>query len=172
MAVIGLEHSRSPADLVRVAEELRERLRDPRHDALGRAFAGWIRRLAERLAPGEEEDPFPVGATLEDVRMTLEERVAQWPKQWFQEGREQGLAQGREEGLERGLAHERTLLRRMAASRFGAGTAERLSEILAQVADPDRLAAIGEWLVRCDSNTVHREHVARMHERNERRRER
>ena len=75
--------------------------------------------------------------------MALEERVAQWPKQWFQEGRE--------EGLERGLAHERALLRRMAASRLGAGTAERLSEILAQVADPDRLAEIGEWLVRCDT---------------------
>ena len=142
-AVIGLEQSRSPADLVKVVEVLRERLRSPRHDTLRRAFAEWIRRLAERLAPGDEEGPFPVGSTLEDVRMTLEERVAQWPKQWFQEGREEG----REEGLE----HERALLRRMTTSRFGAGTAERLSETLARVADPDRLADIGEWLVRCDT---------------------
>ena len=142
-AVVGLEQSRSPADLARVAEVLWERLRDPRHDELGRAFVGWMRCLAERFAPGEEEDPFPVGATLEDVRMTLEERVAQWPKQWFQEGRE--------EGREEGLAHERALLRRMATSRFGAGTAERLSETLARIADPDRLADIGEWLVRCDT---------------------
>ena len=32
--------------------------------------------------------------TLEDVRMTLEERVSEWPRQWRQEGLEQGIAQG------------------------------------------------------------------------------
>ena len=71
--------------------------------------------------------------------MTLVERVAEWPKQWLREG------------LEQGLAHERALLRRQAASRFGEDTAGRLSEALAQVADPERLAEVGEWLVRCDT---------------------
>ena len=90
------------------------------------------------------EPVFPSdGMTLKELSMTLKERAAQWPKQWFQEGREEGLAHG--------LAHERVLLRRMATSRFGAGTAERLWETLARVADPDRLADIGEWLVRCDT---------------------
>ena len=77
--------------------------------------------------------------------MTLEERVADWPKQWFREGREQGVR----EGIERGLEHERALLRRLAASRFGAETAERLSGVLAGIADPEGLAEVGEWLVRC-----------------------
>ena len=40
-AVVGLEQSRSPADLARVAEVLWERLRDPRHNDLERAFVGW-----------------------------------------------------------------------------------------------------------------------------------
>ena len=60
---------------------------------------------------------------------------------------EQLLERGREEGLE----HERFLLRRMAASRFGAGTAERLSEVLAHISEPERMAEVGEWLVRCDT---------------------
>ena len=75
--------------------------------------------------------------------MTLVERVAEWPKQWVREGIEQGLEQG--------LAHERALLRRQAASRFGEDTAGRLAEALAQITDPERLADLGEWLVRCDT---------------------
>ena len=50
-----------------------------------------------------------------------------------------------------GLAHERVLLRRQAALRFGADTAERLEEVLAGVVDPERLAETGEWLVRCET---------------------
>ena len=75
--------------------------------------------------------------------MSLEERVAQWPVQWLEEGRELGLKQG--------LEHERALLCRMAGSRFGADTSEHLSAALAGVADQDRLADIGDWLVRCDT---------------------
>ena len=138
-AVVVLEQSRSPADLVRVVDALRGRLREPRYNELKRAFAEWVQHLAGRLVPAEEEDRSPVGSTLEDVKMTLEERVAQWPRQWFQEG------------LEQGLRHERALLRRMATSRFGARTAERLSETLARIADPDRPADVGDWLVRWDT---------------------
>ena len=79
--------------------------------------------------------------------MTLEERVAEWPKQWFREGREQGVR----EGVEQGLEHERALLRRLAVSRFGAETAERVSGVLAGIADPEGLAEVGEWLVRCET---------------------
>ena len=112
----------------------------------------------KRFTPHEEQEPAPA-RTLEEVQMTLEERVSQWPAQWVQEGlergREQGLERGREQGLEqgleRGLEHERALLRRQAASRFGAATAEGVSGTLARIADPERLAEVGEWLVRCDT---------------------
>ena len=138
-AVIDLEQSRSPADLVRVVDTLRERLQDSDDAELRRAFTEWVWRLAKRLVPEEGEEPLPVRTTLEDVRMTLEERVAQWPKQWIQEG------------LEQGLEHERALLLRQATSRFGPDTAEHLSGTLARTADPERLADIGDWLVRCDT---------------------
>ena len=148
-AVVGLEQSREPADLVRVVDALRARLREPGDAGLRRAFTDWIGRLAARLAPaGAASPPMP---TLEDVRMTLIERVSEWPAEWLRKGHAQGLEQGREQGIEQGLEHERALLRRMAASRFGAEVAERLAGVLARTADPDRLVEIGDWLVRCET---------------------
>lgn len=140
-AVVRLEQIRSPSDLIPLAGTLRDWLRSPEDDELGRAFAGWVREIAERLVPRGEK--LSADMTLEDVSMTLVERVSEWPKQWVREGIEQGLEQG--------LAHERALLRRMAESRFGSDTGERLSEVLAGVADPERLAEVGEWLVHCDT---------------------
>ena len=98
--------------------------------------------------------------TLEEVRMTLADRVAEWPKPYIQQGREEGISLGREEGIslgreegislgrEEGITHERRLLRRQAAARFGTATAERLAGALAQ-ADPERLAELGLAIVRC-----------------------
>ena len=106
--------------------------------------------------------------------MTTEERLREWPKQFLREGREQGIAQGiaqgreqgieqgreqgreqgieqgREQGIEQGLEHERGLLRRMAERRFGAETGERLTALLAAIADADHLAEAGDWLVQCE----------------------
>ena len=96
-----------------------------------------IREVVEQLKRAGAEPPLV--ETPEGVGRTLVERVAEWPKQWLQQGREQGLE------------HERALLRRQAASRFGEETAERLSGMLAHVADWDALAEIGDWLVRCET---------------------
>ena len=140
-AVLGLEQSRTPEDVMGVAGLLAQWLRDPRDDGLKRAFTDWVWRLAGQFEPGDAESP--AVRTLEDANMTLEERLAEWPKQWLREGREQGV--------EEGLAHERALLRRLAVSRFGVETAERLSGVLARIADPEALAEVGEWLVRCET---------------------
>ena len=193
-AVLGLEQSRGPEDLERVVEKLVEWLRDPRDDGLKRAFTDWVWRLARHFEPGDAE-PAPV-RTLEGARMTLEERVAEWPKQWFREGREQGIREGIEkmaeqlmpagaepapedapegvgitleervaewpkqwlqkgikQGIEQGIEHERALLCRQAVSRFGEETAEHLSGVLARIADPEGLAEVGEWLVRCGTGS-------------------
>ena len=150
-AVLGLEQSRTPEDLVRVAGLLVEWLRDPRDDELKHTFADWVRQMAEGFVP--DDAALPAVRTLEGVRMTLVERVAEWPKQWFREGHEQGVREGIERGIEQGLAHERALLRRLAASRFEAETAERLSAVLAGIADPEGLAKVGEWLVSCETGS-------------------
>ena len=160
-AVAGLEQSRAPVDLLRVVQELLGWLRGPRTVELRRAFVDWVRQMAERLAPAGAT--LPVLRTLEDAKMTLVERVGEWPDQWLREGREQGLEEGRVggleegrvkgrvEGREQGLEHERVLLCRMAATRFGPDTGARLRALLASVADPGYLADVGDSLVRCNS---------------------
>ena len=136
-AVVRLERIRSPWDVIRVTRMLRHWLRRPEDDELRRVFAAWMREIAEPfVSPGETLAP---EMTLEEIEMTVVERAAEWSKQWIREG------------IVQGLAHERALLRRMAASRFGTETAERLAEALAGISDPERLAEIGEWLVRCET---------------------
>ena len=152
-AVAGLEQSRSSADLLRAVETLQHWLRGRSAAELQRAFADWVRQMAERLAPAGTALP-PV-RTLEDARMTLVERVGEWPKQWLREGLEQGL----EQGIEQGVEQQRSLLCRMAARRFDAGTAARLAELLAPVAAPERLAEVGDLLV---SSATGAEFLARM----------
>ena len=167
-AVLGLEQSRTPADLARVSSALTEWLAGKENAELRRVFLDWLQSLMEQVTPAGEE--LPAMASLEEVTMTTEERLREWPKQFLREGREQGLEQGieqgikqgieqgikrgREEGIEQGIERgreqERGLLCRMAAHRFGAETGERLAALLAD-ADADRLAEAGDWLVRCEA---------------------
>ena len=148
-AVVRLEQSRSPADLKRVLETLASWLRGPDDGELRRAFVDWVRLLADRLVP--PGSPVPRVATLEELRMSLEERVAEWPKQWMREGMEKGIEHGLGQGIEQGIEQQRALLRRQAALRFGEETAARLAGLLARLGGAARLAEAGEWIVRCET---------------------
>ena len=57
----------------------------------------------------------------------------------------------RAEGRAEGIAAERHLLRRQAARKFDAGTAQRLAGLLARIDDPERLAEAGDWIIECAS---------------------
>ena len=107
-------------------------------------FAKWLERLMRRLAP---RDAPPTISTVEEARMTLEERVSQWPRQWLEQGRAQGIEQGRAQGIEQG----RALLCRLAARKFDAAAGEGLASALAGVADPERLAQVGDWIIECET---------------------
>ena len=91
-AVLGLEQSRTPQDVMRMAGLLAEWMWGPRDDGLKRAFTDWVWRLVVQFEPGDAESS--AVRTLEGVKMTLEERLAEWPKQWPREGREQGMREG------------------------------------------------------------------------------
>ena len=82
---------------------------------------------------------------LKEIRSMLAERVEEWTAGWVAEGRAPGLEEGRAQGIEQ----ERRLLCRQAARKFGAETAPRLSDLLDRVADPERLAQVGEWVIEC-----------------------
>ena len=115
-AVAQLEQSRSAADLARTARRLAALLAGGGQDELRRTFAHWLWALGRRM---ESDDPVPsppegLNLDLEDMAMSLEDRVAEWRKPYI----EQGISLGREEGINLGMEHERQLLRRMAATRF------------------------------------------------------
>ena len=150
---------------MRAVKALRRWLPKRGAEELRRAFVDWLCQIAGPLAPPGAL--VPAIRTLEEASMTLVERVAEWPKQWLREGREQGVAEGREQGvaegreqgvaegreqgLTQGVDQQRALLCRQAAARFDADAAARLADLLAPIADPERLAEVGDWLVRCDT---------------------
>ena len=149
-AVAKLEQSRSPMDLMRLADVLAKLIDGLEQEGLRRTFADWLRVLYRRLQSPDEPAP-PPKLTLEEVRMTLEERVARWPDQWIRRGMEQGIEQGRAEGVEQGVEWGKERLRRQAEVRFGTETAERLFALLRREDNRQRLDAIAEAVVRCES---------------------
>ena len=148
-ALIGLENSRTVGELEGWLGLLLGWVRGRGERELKRAFGAWIRRvlLANRfpgVVLGRE-------AELEEIRTMLEEQVREWTRQWFEEGRQEGREEGRGLGIEQGRAEERALLCRLTARKFDAGTAERLSGVLNGLADPERLAEVGEWIIECET---------------------
>ena len=147
LAVVQLEQSRSVADLARVARRLAERLLG--ESELRRTFAAWLRVLERRLDGGDRMPPPADDLSLEDMTVSLEERVAEWPKPYIR----QGISLGREQGIEQGIEHERELLRRQASARFGSATADRLAAAIGAEADPQRLMEVALAIVRCGTGS-------------------
>ena len=108
-------------------------LRRSGDEALGEALREAVRGILERRFGGELPRRW-----MEEPAM-LEHRMDEWEQEWFRQGREEGRAE------------ERALLRRQAARRFGADTAEALGRLLEGVDDADRLAEIGEMIVDCET---------------------
>ena len=81
----------------------------------------------------------------------LNKAVNDWSVPLIEEGRVKGLAEG-----------QVGVVRRMAARRFGAVTAERLAGKLEQVRDVERMAEIGEWLFECDDGAELLDRVERL----------
>ena len=152
-AVAQLERSRTAADLAPVVRRLAALLAGARNAELRRTFSDWLWAMWQPLVGGDPAQRPPEGLNLEDMTMSLVDRIAEWPKQYIEQGREQGISLGREEGMslgrDEGIAHERQLLRRIAATRFGSATADRLAAAIAAEVDPERLMAVGVAIARC-----------------------
>ena len=81
------------------------------------------------------------------------ERVREMREQVHRDGIEKGLEQGLERGRAEGRAEEgRALVGRLATRKFGARTARRLSRVLEDIADPERLAEAADAIIDCDSD--------------------
>ena len=158
-ALIALETNRDRTRLPELLGSLLGLLRERGDEALTQAFRAWVGQvLLPRRFRGVSPESLP---RLEEVSTMLSEQVQEWTREWVEEGREQGIAQGREQGREQGIAQgreqgiaqgraeERALLCRLAARKFDAATAQRLAAVLADVADPDRLTQVGDWIIEC-----------------------
>ena len=139
------------------AEELlsafHKRLSAPELEELREVMLAWAMRQARRRLGVELGDMVELNRLLNRLRDPDEidahygERVHAWKEEYRAEGRAQGI----EQGLEHGLAAERELLCRLAARKFGTGTAERLADLLAPISDTGRLAQVGEWIIDCET---------------------
>ena len=106
------------------------------------AFREWVQVLLARRFRGSVSGP-PPQLEIEEVRTMLAEKVEEWTAEWVE--------QGREEGREEGLQQERALLCRQAGRKFDAAAAERLAGLIAEVADSDRLAEVGDCIIECET---------------------
>ena len=157
--LIGLETS--PVEMrPRLLMEAFERYPGGEEKGLREGYHARV-KYSETLDGGEELPPFEeFERALEakrggrEMAGLMEARTREWKAQVLEQGREQGIAQGREQGREQGIAQgraegERALLLRLAERRFGAETAARFSELLAEVDGAEDLIEVGDWIVEC-----------------------
>ena len=149
-----IEREPSPENLQQVMRSLTGRFRGPEFTELREALYTWVAGAAEAWQISEEEVA-RMKSSMEDE--TMWERVKELREQARSEGERQGLERGLErgvqQGLERGRAEGRALVGRLATRKFGAETAERLSRVLENVADPERIAEVADAIIDCDSGT-------------------
>ena len=156
----GLENP-SPERIAEQLAALHRRLGARELAPLRDVMLRWARRVARRRLKLdlEIEDMAELERLDEsdDLEAYYAARLRAWQDEYRAEGRaegiaqgvEQGIEQGLERGIEQGLAAERELLCRQTARKFGAGTAERLSDLLARIGDTRRLAEVGDWIIDC-----------------------
>ena len=129
---MGFEHA-GPSDYARLLPAVAE-LADA---GLRRTVWEWVVRRARR--DGVDLEEVNVEGTY--FRSRIGDNFRRATRAWFEEGRA--------EGVEAGLEQQRVLLGRQAATKFGAKASARVGPLLAQIADPELLAEIGEGLLVC-----------------------
>ena len=166
---VALERA-TPEESLAILRRLGAVLAGPEHAELRTAFAQWLRwswdadydleagadetlrgELDRLVAAGEME---AMGSlTAQRWKERQRQKEAQIRARSRAEGRTEGRTEGITEGLTRGRAEGLEFNRRNLASqatrRFGADAGERLSALLADVSEPERLAAVGDAIVDC-----------------------
>ena len=87
--------------------------------------------------------------SLDEIRQEgRKQGIRQGRRQGIRQGHEQGIRQGRKQGIELGRV---SVLRELAARKFGPAVSEDLAELLGQTPDPERVAKATEALLECDA---------------------
>ena len=99
-------------------------------------------------------------ALVERARKWDEELNQQWLKEGIEQGRREGVTQGWLEGIGWGMGQgieqgwlevERELVDRLVTQKFGPGAAGRLVPVLGSLSDPERIAAIADAVLDCET---------------------
>ncbi len=114
--------------------------------------AEWLRQgIAQGMEQGMERGM--AQGVERGLAQGMERGMAQGVERGLAQGMERGMAQGVERGLaqgmERGLAQERSLLREIAARKFGAAVSEALARRLESASDAEALRDIGVLIIDC-----------------------
>ncbi len=130
--IASLELDPSFHNVSRVVRRVLERYPGAEHARLREAFREWVLGAAESWGIREE--------VLEEVKSLKEAEM-------IYAGVEELKEQARREGLGRGRMEGRATLCRQARLKFGAETAERLSQLMEGIADPERIARIADRII-------------------------
>ena len=130
-----------PGLTIYVREQGRFRIADE-----SRAFPTWTTRQIHAALNESRLSPRTL-ADLTRVGRRLGRQEGTTPDDDLQLGRH--CRQARDTERAEGIARERALLCRLAARKFGPPAAERLAGLIADVAEPRRLAGIGDLIIDC-----------------------
>ena len=156
-ATLRLQAERTPSELLARFRREWTRFAGDAEAATRRVLHVWTGALLSHM--GGAESALPALAELEGLKGETEMATVSEAlfDEWFADVRATHLAEGVERGIERGIERERARglarLRRQAAIKFGARTAERLSALLGTVA-ANRMESlgdrVGDWIMECE----------------------
>ena len=160
-ATMRLQLGRTPTDIEQRLRGEWARFSGTSNDAMRRILHAWAQALAADMA--EEDGTVPTLPSFEELAGRKEEEMTtitqagfrEWRKSHGERHEARGVRKGIEQGIERGIGQERrrnvAMLRRLAAIKFGAQTADSLATILGTGPTAERMDRVGVAIMECDS---------------------
>ena len=164
-ATLRLQAERTPAGVLARFREEWTRFPGAADRATREVLHAWAGALLANMAGAESALPTlsaleglkkPTGG--KEMATVSEARLGKWFDEVRAEhvalGRQRGIEQGLKQGIEQGIEQERARglarLRRQAAIKFGARTAERLAALLGATTAAEQMERVGDWIMECD----------------------
>ncbi len=138
--IASLELDPSFHNVSRVVQRVLERYPGAEHARLREAFREWVLGAAESW--GIREEVLAEVKSLKEAEM-IYAGVEELKEQYRERGKRARI-EGRAEG-------QAAMVSRLARLKFGSETAEQLSQLLEGIADPERIARIGERIIECET---------------------
>ena len=139
--LVAVTRARERAAVIRAVSSLRDRMGEDEGSPLDRAVAEWVKVVLSDLDAGLAAELAAATTTREVLEVI--KPTGKWAVRWYEDGVD--------DGIERGIERERALVRRLAVRRFGSGIADRVVPVLSRLTDAERIAAVAEAVLDCDT---------------------